>query len=207
MFATAVYLVILTFRPSYCDDPNHQMCATTEAGKNGDTMPKPVRRGKIVGEKMKATYAPFQVRLVYFDVEAKQEVGPICGGTIISQRFVLTASHCVARPLEEFALVVVFGSLNWCPVMETVKENPKGPWKNAVLAEKLYIHPDWDPKKGPLKNDIAIIKVGWNRHFFLQIGDTLCSDTLFLFSCPRSLILKKEKSSLHAYPQGQGSYC
>ena len=75
----------------------------------------------------------------------------------------------------------------------------------VVLAEKLYIHPDWDPKKGPLKNDIAIMKVGWNRHFFLQIGDTLCSDTLTLFSCPRSSILKKEKSSLHAYPQGQGS--
>ena len=164
MFATAVYLVILTFRPSYCDDPNHQMCATTEAGKNGGTMPKPVRRRKIVGEKMKATYAPFQVRLVYFDVEAKQEVGPICGGTIISQRFVLTASHCVARPLEEFALVVVFGSLNWCPVMETVKENPKGPWKHAVLAEKLHLHPEYNLEKEN-KNDIAIIKLSKELDF------------------------------------------
>ena len=130
------------------------MCAKTEA------MPKPVPR--IVGDAVNATYAPFQVRLIYVD-EAMDDMY-YCGGTIISQRFVLTASHCVARPLEEFALVVVFGSLNWCPVMEAVRDNPKGPWKNAVLAEKLHLHPEYNLEKEN-KNDIAIIKLSKELDF------------------------------------------
>ena len=150
--AAALYLVILIFQTSYCDDYNHQMCAKTEA------MPNPVPR--IVGDAVNATYAPFQVRLIYVD-EAMDDMY-YCGGTIISQRFVLTASHCVDKPLTEFALVVVFGSLNWCTVMEAVREKPKGPWKNAVLAEQLYLHPDY---VNAAKNDIAIIKLSKELDF------------------------------------------
>ena len=150
--AAALYLVILTFQTSYCDDYNHQMCATTEA------MSKPVPR--IVGDAANATYAPFQVRLIYVD-EAMEGVY-YCGGTIISRRFVLTASHCLRYPLTKYALVVVFGSLNYCTVMEAVREKPKGPWKNAVLAEQLYLHPDY---VNAAKNDIAIIKLSKELDF------------------------------------------
>ena len=59
------------------------MCAKTEA------MQKPVPR--IVGDAVNATYAPFQVRLIYVD-EAMDDMS-YCGGTIISQRFVLTAKR------------------------------------------------------------------------------------------------------------------
>ena len=165
--AAAVYLVILSFQAAYCDDPNHQMCATSEAGKHGGAMSKQVPR--IVGEAINATYAPFQVALISVN-KTSMEIAGGCGGTIISQRFVLTASHCLEYTLEQVHYGVVFGSLNWCTVIEAVKlslkENPKGPWKNAVLAEKLYKHPDYALGKG-VKNDIAIIKVGWwNRHLF-----------------------------------------
>ena len=134
------------------------MTTTTKCAQQ----PKPNPVPRIVGDADNATYAPFQVRLIYVN-EAMEGVY-YCGGTIISQRFVLTAGHCLEYTLKQVHYVVVFGSLNWCTVLEAVKlslkENPKGPWKNAVLAEKLYKHPDYALGKG-MKNDIAIIKVGW----------------------------------------------
>ena len=49
--------------------------------------------------------------------------------------------------------------------MEEVKRNPKsGSWKNAVLVEKLYKHPDYTPDKGHL-HDIAIIKLSKELDF------------------------------------------
>ena len=166
--AAAVFFLILSLQTSNCDEYNHQSCATTEAGKYSGAMSKPVP--KIVGDAIKATYAPFQVGLMSVNID--ENTYGRCGGTIISQRFVLTAGHCLEPPLKQRPVVVIFGSLNYCSVekavIDDVMENKKGPWKNAVLAEKLYIHPDYDHDQGT-DNDIAIIKVSWNRHFFFKL--------------------------------------
>ena len=130
------------------------MCARSdESGKASGTV------AKIVGKAKKATYAPFQVRLVRLEAESEG----YCAGTIISERFVLTASHCLNKKFDQ---VVIFGSLDWCTVMKAVRKNPKkGKWKNAVLAEKQYPHPEYVGGVNGNKNDIGIIKLSQGLDF------------------------------------------
>ena len=82
----------------------------------------------------------------------------------------LTASHCVGVPNPGHrvatidlrnggAVFVIFGLLNWCPGWEEVKLNPKGPWENVLLAERIYLHEDYDLPDYKWENDIAIVRV------------------------------------------------
>ena len=143
-----LFLVILIFQTYFCKDQNYQTCAS--AAKDDNTMSQSSRR--VVGDSINATYAPFQVALL-----VKADFW--CGGTILSQRYVFTASHCLEfHPAPEDLLFIVYGSLNHCQVAEQIKKDPydNGPWKNVVRAEKVFKHPDYTTYD---TNDIAIIKV------------------------------------------------
>ena len=49
----------------------------------------------IGGKKAKNSDWPFSVALYYKSVDTK---GPICGGSILSENFILTAAHCIKHP-------------------------------------------------------------------------------------------------------------
>ena len=142
---------------------NHLTCAEAEKDDNVVSKAKPVSR--IVGEAVNATYAPYHVGLHKGPKKGeKGEIRYSCGGTIISQRYVLTASHCLTAKgrdpidLDTQKIYVLFGQFDRCVGMEEVARNPKGPWKNVVLAKKIFLHYSYDEPQR-IDNDIGIIEV------------------------------------------------
>ena len=100
-----------------------------------------------------ASYAPWQVLLVTRKFVPVKDPWEICGGTIISKKYILTAGHCYngTNP-KKYPVYIIVGELDKCKVIEKPKFEEK---LNTV--EAVHIHPDY--KRKPLRNDIAILEV------------------------------------------------
>lgn len=78
-----------------------------------------------------------------------------CGGVIISQRFVLSAAHCVANQSEDNFAVLV-GEHN-------VNNGDTGDFAKAYIIAQFIVHPGF--ASGNLDNDIVLVRVAVPMQF------------------------------------------
>ncbi|XP_005075829.2 ovochymase-2 [Mesocricetus auratus] len=98
---------------------------------------------RIVGGRqvVKGSY-PWQVSL-------KQKQRHVCGGTIISSQWVITAAHCMANRNTALTLNVTAGEHDL---------SQAEPGEQTLAIETIIIHPQFSTKK-PMNYDIALLKM------------------------------------------------
>ncbi|XP_045472103.1 venom serine protease 34-like [Harmonia axyridis] len=109
----------------------------------------------VGGQETGVNEYPFMSALV-----KTQPVSLFCGASIISERFALTAAHCVVdKKVENIVLLV--GEHN-------VSSGTDTPYAKVYSLDKFIINPDYNVKTQ--KNDIALVKTKSDIEFSVYVG-------------------------------------
>lgn len=101
------------------------------------------------GYEAKPGQFPYQVSLRFY--REPEGFGHFCGGSILTERFVLTAAHCVVNDLPKLSVLVGTHS----------KENFNK--KDLHAVKRKFVHEEFSASK--MSNDIALLELENPLHF------------------------------------------
>ncbi|XP_076449252.1 trypsin-1-like [Babylonia areolata] len=136
VLVTLAVLVLSSVKAHYCGN-SHEL----------DSIRRARSHSRIVGGELvsKCSVVPWQVRLIIGD--------NLCGGSIISDRHILTAAHCL-HEMQDERITVTAGDIEmWVDELN----------EKTFEVEHFIIHQDYDP--GTFENDIALITLGEKMDF------------------------------------------
>ncbi|CAG0892630.1 unnamed protein product [Cyprideis torosa] len=144
---------------------------TTECGiySDGDAE----RDSRIVGGvDARPGSFPYLVSIKY-----KPKNKHICGGTLISENFVLTAAHCLSYLNKTSEQLVVAGKNKFAVEVGEYSLKKDEPWSETKLVEEMILHPDYNHRS--FQHDIALLKLSTPVEFkanWTEVGPACVCD-------------------------------
>lgn len=138
-------------------DDDSEVVDDSEAGDDSEEKFYPSGRGGIGGEDAKSSQYPHMAALGYGEWE---NVKWGCGGTLISDTFVMTAAHCIDTLL---------GRLKYIRLDDiNLASDDDNSYPQDFNASRIIIHPDYNPPSA--YNDIALVELD---HPVDRLGNSL----------------------------------
>merc|ERR1711988_304774 len=114
----------------------------------GNTPIRPNLNGFIVGGvEARPNSLPWQIRLGF--TEGRYSYTN-CGGSIVSERYVITAAHCIDQT-QNYNYFVIVGMHN--------RRSWSEEYKKQVNVRRVIVHGGWNDKRISAGNDIAILEL------------------------------------------------
>jgi len=122
--------------------------AFSVAGSCGSTPIRPNLGGFIVGGTEARPHSlPWQIRL---GAQDDKYMWTMCGGSIVSDRWVITAAHCIDLDNMGNKHFIYVGAHNM---------RSKDGYFKQIGVKRIIVHPNWNPDRVSDGNDIALLEL------------------------------------------------
>jgi trypsin len=168
MMLIQISLVLALAAVCYAQPPSWYAgtCGRSKYADAGEMPLPPLRRGMIVGgQEARPFEFPWQVSM-----RTKQNAH-YCGGSIINQLWIVTASHCVDGDTPNQVLIVVG---------DHKRDDASNTFRQSINVVQIHMHPNYDSRN--LYNDVAVVKLATPITFNENVQPVCAPDSANLYT-------------------------